>query len=46
MKIRPVGAKLFNVERQTDRHTDVMKLTVSFAILVNTPKRQTVKPNG
>ena len=33
VKICPVGAELFNVDRQTDRHTDMKKLTVSFAIL-------------
>ena len=32
-KICPVGGKSFNVDRQTETHTDMTTLTVSFAIL-------------
>jgi len=34
MKIRPVGAELFHVERRTD----MTKLTVSFRNFANAPK--------
>lgn len=37
MKICPVGAKLFHVDRWTDRHTDMMMLIVAFCIFVNMP---------
>ena len=33
MKIRPVGAELFHVDRKTYIQTDMMKLSVTFAIL-------------
>ena len=36
MKIRPVGAKLF----QADRQTDMMKLMVTFCDFTNMPKNQ------
>jgi hypothetical protein len=38
MKIRPVGAKLFNADGRTDRQTDVTKLIVAFQNFVNAPK--------
>jgi len=30
MKIRPVGAEFFDVDRQTDRGTDMTKLLAAF----------------
>jgi hypothetical protein len=33
MKIRPVGAELFQADGQTDRQTDITKLIVAFRIL-------------
>jgi hypothetical protein len=39
MKIRPVGAKLFHVDRQTDRWTDKMKMMVAFQNFANVSKR-------
>jgi hypothetical protein len=36
MKIRPVGAELFHVGRQTD----MMKLTVAFRDFENAPKKR------
>jgi hypothetical protein len=39
MKIHPVGAKLFHVNRQTDSQADMMKLRVAFCDFVNVPKR-------
>jgi hypothetical protein len=38
MKISPVGAELFRADRQTDRQTDMTKLTVAFCVFSNTPK--------
>ena len=43
MKIRPVGAELFNAERtdgQTDRQTDITNLIVAFRNIANAPKTQ------
>jgi hypothetical protein len=40
MKIRSVGAKLFNADRQRDRRIDMMKLIVAFQNLINTPKNE------
>jgi hypothetical protein len=36
MKVRPVGAELFHVDRQTD----VTKLIVAFRNFANVPKKQ------
>jgi len=36
MKICPVGAELYHVDRQTD----MMKLTVAFCNFVNAPKNE------
>jgi hypothetical protein len=38
MKIRPVGAELLHVDRQTD----MMKLIVGFRNFTNAPKNQSV----
>ena len=38
MKICLVGAELFHVDRQTDRHTDMTKLIVAFHNFANVPK--------
>ena len=37
MKIRPVGAEVFNVERRNDRRTDMTKLIVVFRNFANAP---------
>ena len=37
MKIRPVGAKLFHADRQTDSQTDTTKLIVAFCNFGNPP---------
>ena len=37
MKIRPVGAKAFDVDGSTDGRTDMMKLTVDFCNLAKAP---------
>ena len=43
MKIRPVGAELFDANRQT-RQTGLMKLIVTFRHFANTPvKKKTLK---
>ena len=43
MKIRPVGAELFNADRQkdgrTDRQTDLTKLIVGFRNFAKAPKK-------
>jgi hypothetical protein len=39
IEILPVGAQLFHADRQTDRRTDMKKLTVAFRNLVNAPKK-------
>ena len=48
MKIRPVGAQFFHVEKRaggrTDRQTDMMKLTVDFRTFMKVPKIQS--PNN
>jgi hypothetical protein len=38
MRIHPVGAELFHVDRQTDRQTDITKVTATFQNFVNAPK--------
>jgi hypothetical protein len=43
IKIRPVRAKLFLEDRQTDRQTDT-KLTFSFRTVANAPKKTKQKP--
>ena len=40
MKIRPVGAKLFNADRRTDAHTDMTKLKVAFRTFSNAPNKE------
>jgi len=40
MKIRPVGAELFYVERQTDELTDIKKLRIGFSNYTKTPNVQ------
>jgi hypothetical protein len=42
MKIRPVGAELFYVERQTDERTDMTKLIIAFSNSANAPNVQAV----
>jgi hypothetical protein len=37
MKIRPVGAEVFDVDGGTDGRKDMMKLTVDFCNLANEP---------
>ena len=37
MKIRPVGAQLFHADGQTDRQTDMAKLTVAFRSFAKAP---------
>jgi hypothetical protein len=41
VKIRPVGAKLFRSDGQTNGHTDITKLIVAFSNFTNGPKRIT-----
>jgi hypothetical protein len=43
MKIRPVGAELFCVDGQTDRHGEA--ITVAFRNFANVPKKSPV-PSG
>jgi hypothetical protein len=38
MKLCPVGAELFSADGQTDRQTDMAKLTVAFLNFANSPK--------
>jgi len=38
IKIRPVGAELFDADRWTDRQTNVTKLIVVFRSFSNAPK--------
>jgi len=38
MKIRPVRAELFHVDRKTDRQTDMTKLIVAFRKSANSPR--------
>ena len=40
MKIHPMGAKLFQADRQTDRRTDMTKLMVAFRKFLNVPKNE------
>ena len=37
-KISPVGAELFLADRQTDRQTDMTKLTITFRNFANAPR--------
>jgi hypothetical protein len=37
MKIHPVGAELFHVDRRTDERRDMTKLTVAFRNFANAP---------
>jgi len=37
MKMHPVGAELFHVDRRTDGHTDMTKLIVSLHDFTNVP---------
>jgi len=37
MKIRPVGAELYHVERRADGRTDMTKLIVAFRNFANAP---------
>jgi len=46
MKIRPVGAELFHVERRTDERTDMMKLIVPFRNFAKAPKNETLYKNS
>jgi hypothetical protein len=39
MKIHPVGAELFHADRQRDKQTDTMKLTVIFHNFANVSKK-------
>jgi len=41
MKIHLVGAKLFHINAQTDRWTDMTKLLVTFHNFANVPKTRT-----
>jgi len=43
IKIHPLGAELFHANRQTDRQTDMAKLTVEFRNFANTPKNRSSK---
>jgi hypothetical protein len=43
MKIRLVGAELFHVDDQEDRHIDIRKPTVSFRSLANASKVSRVR---
>jgi len=40
MKIRPVGAEMFQADRQTDTEADTTKLTVAFRYFANSPKTE------
>jgi len=40
MKIHPLGAELFHVDRQTDGRTDMTKLIVTFHHFVNASKKR------
>jgi hypothetical protein len=42
MKINPVGAKLRRADGQTDGHTDMMKLIVTFLQFANIPKKNSL----
>ena len=44
MKNRPIRAELFHTDRQTDRQTDMMKLTVAFRNSTTWPKNSTFLP--
>jgi hypothetical protein len=39
MKIRPVGAELFNADRRTEGLTDMTKLSVAFRNFAKAPKK-------
>jgi len=40
MKIRPVGAEVLYVDRQTDRRRDMKELIVAFSSFVKAPKTE------
>jgi len=40
MKIHPVGAEKFHVDRQTNGQTEMLKLTVAFRNFTNVPKER------
>ena len=44
MEIRPVGAKLFHEDSQSDGRTDMMKLIVSFRYFTNASKNPLYLP--
>jgi hypothetical protein len=46
MKIRPVGAELFHVDRRTDEWTDMTKLIVAFRNFAKAPKNETLYKNS
>jgi len=39
MKVQPVVAELFHVDRQNDRRTDVTQIIVTFGNFANAPKK-------
>jgi len=44
MKILPMGAELFHVDRRTDGQTDMTKIIVAFRNFTNAPKDHSVSP--
>jgi hypothetical protein len=40
IKIRPVEAKMFQAERETDGRTDMTKLIVAFGSFANAPNKK------
>jgi hypothetical protein len=40
MKIPPVGAEMLYTDEQTDKQTDMTKLTVAFRNFANSPKNR------
>ena len=42
IKISSVGAELFHADGNTDRQTDIRKLTVAFRNFANAPKKNVV----
>jgi len=45
MKIHPVGAELFHVDRQNGGRTDMTKLIVTFHNFVNVSKKKGINLN-
>jgi hypothetical protein len=43
MKLRPVGAEMFHVDRRMDGRTDMTKLIVAFRNFANAPKNDNCK---